>query len=80
LVFELRREPVHVHLVVLVVRPWSDRALDHLTHSIPTERDKVGGREDERGDDPRQERTMGTDEIRASIIGRACADGSASGS
>ena len=31
---ELRGESVHVHLVVLVLRPWSDRAFNHLTHSV----------------------------------------------
>lgn len=34
LLSELRRKSVHVHLVVLVVRPWSDRAFNHLTHSV----------------------------------------------
>ena len=34
LLSELRRESVHVHLVVLVVRPWSDRAFNHVTHSV----------------------------------------------
>jgi len=34
LLFELRRKSVHVHLVVLVVRPWSDRAFNYLTHSV----------------------------------------------
>ena len=31
---ELRGKSVHVHLVVLVLRPWSDRAFNHLTHSV----------------------------------------------
>src|ERR1019366_133671 len=34
LLSELRRKSVHVHLVVLVVRPWTDRAFNHLTHSV----------------------------------------------
>jgi len=34
LLSELRRKSVHVHLVVLVVRPWSDRAFNHLTHGV----------------------------------------------
>ena len=34
LLSELRGKSVHVHLVVLVVRPWSDRAFNHLTHSV----------------------------------------------
>src|ERR1039457_7017708 len=34
LLTELRRKSVHVHLVVLVVRPWSDRAFNHLTHGV----------------------------------------------
>ena len=31
---ELRRKSVHVHLVILVVRPWSDRAFNHLTYGV----------------------------------------------
>jgi hypothetical protein len=34
LLSELRRKSVHVHLVVLVVRPWSDGAFNHLTHGV----------------------------------------------
>src|SRR2546421_3536744 len=34
LLSELRRKSVHVHLVVLVVRPWSDRPFNHLAHSV----------------------------------------------
>jgi len=34
LLSELRCKSVHVHLVVLVVRPWSDRAFNHLAHSV----------------------------------------------
>ena len=34
LLSELRRKSVHVHLVVLVVRPWSDRAFNHLAHGV----------------------------------------------
>ena len=34
LLSELRRKSVHVHLVVLVVRPWSNRAFNYLTHSV----------------------------------------------
>ncbi len=34
LLSELRRKSVHVHLVILVVRPWSDRAFNHLTHGF----------------------------------------------
>src|ERR1019366_8067251 len=34
LLSELRRKSVHVHLVVLVVRPWSDRAFNHLTPGV----------------------------------------------
>jgi hypothetical protein len=34
LLSELWRKSVHVHLVVLVVRPWSDRAFNHLTHGV----------------------------------------------
>jgi hypothetical protein len=34
LLAELRRKSVHVHLVVLVVRPWSDGAFNHLTHGV----------------------------------------------
>jgi hypothetical protein len=41
---------------------------------------KAGWREDKEGDDPRQERTIGTDEMRVSIIGWVFMDGSASGS
>ena len=31
---ELWREPINVHLEVLVVRPWTDRAFDHLTNGV----------------------------------------------
>jgi len=41
---------------------------------------KAGWRQDKEGDDPRQERTIGTDEMRVSIIGWVFMDGSASGS
>ena len=34
LLCKLGRKSVHVHLVVLVVRPWSDRAFNHLTHGV----------------------------------------------
>jgi len=31
---ELQRKSVHVHLVILVVRPWPDRAFNNLTSSF----------------------------------------------
>ena len=34
LLSELRRKSVHVHFVVLVVRPRSDGAFNHVTHSV----------------------------------------------
>src|SRR4051812_46808607 len=34
LLCELRRKSVHLHLVVLVVRPWPDCAFNHLTHGV----------------------------------------------
>jgi hypothetical protein len=34
LLAELRGKSVHVHLVILVVCPWSDRAFNHLTHGV----------------------------------------------
>ena len=34
LLSELRRKSVDMHLVVLVFRPWSHRAFNHLTHSV----------------------------------------------
>jgi hypothetical protein len=34
LLSELRRKSVYVHLVVLVLRPWSDSAFNHVTHRV----------------------------------------------